>query len=60
MLVAKVSFFFRLWKLWIKYGDLSVGGNTRNLTIQEAFVSNQCYLDIQLFCHFVVLLIKYF
>ena len=28
--------------------------------MQECFVSNQCYLDVQLSCHFVVLLIRYF
>lgn len=60
VLAAKVSFFFRLWKLWFKFGDHSVGGNTKTLSVQECFVSNQCYLDIQLSCHFVVLLIKYF
>jgi hypothetical protein len=32
----------------------------KTLTVQECFVSNQCYLDVQLSCHFVVLLIKYF
>ena len=60
MLESKVSFFFRLSKLWLKYGDHAMGGNTRNLNSQESFVSNQCYLDIQLSCHFVVLLIKHF
>ena len=60
VLAAKVSFFFRLWKLWFKFGDHSIGGNTKTLSLQECFVSNQCYLDIQLSCHFVVLLIKYF
>jgi hypothetical protein len=58
--VGKVSFFFRLWKLWFKHGDHSVGGNTKTLTVQECAVSNQCFLDVQLSCHFVVLLIKYF
>ena len=60
VLAAKVSFFFRIWKLWFKYGDHGVEGNTKTLTLQECFVSNQCYLDVQLSCHFVVLLIKYF
>jgi hypothetical protein len=58
ILAGKVSFFFRIWKLWIKHGDQSVGGNTKNLTAAESFVSNQCYLDVQLSCHFVVLLIR--
>jgi hypothetical protein len=60
VLASKVFFFFKLWKLWLKHGDHSVGGNIRNLSTQEAFVSNQCYLDIQLSCNFVVLFIKYF
>lgn len=60
VLASKISFFFRLWKLWFKFGDHSIGGNTKTLTVQECFVSNQCYLDVQLSCHFVVLLIKYF
>ena len=60
VLASKVSFFFRIWKLWFQHGDLGVGGNTKNLTLQECFVSNQCYLDVQLSCHFVVLLIRYF
>jgi hypothetical protein len=54
VLASKVSFFFRLWKLWQKHGDHSVRGNTRNLSAQDAFVSNQCYLDIQLSYNFVV------
>ena len=60
VLSAKVSFFFQIWKLWFKFGDHTIGGNTKTLSVQECFVSNQCYLDIQLSCHFVVLLIKYF
>jgi len=60
VLASKVSFFFRIWKLWFHHGDHGVGGNTKKLTLQECFVSNQCYLDVQLSCHFVVLLIRYF
>jgi hypothetical protein len=60
VLASKVSFFFRIWKLWLKFGDHTIGGNSRNLTAQESFVSQQCFLDIQISCHFVVLLIKYF
>ena len=60
VLASKVSFFFRIWKLWFTYGDHNVGGNTKTPTLQECFVSNQCYLDVQLSCHFVVLLIRYF
>lgn len=60
VLASKVSFFFRIWRLWFQHGDHAVGGNTKNLTTQECFVSNQCFLDVQISCHFVVLLIKYF
>ena len=60
MLASKVSFFFCIWKLWFTYGDHNVGGNTKTPTLQECFVSNQCYLDVQLSYHFVVLLIRYF
>jgi hypothetical protein len=40
VLASKVSFFFRIWKLWLKFGDHSVGGNTKSLTVHESFVSN--------------------
>jgi hypothetical protein len=40
VLTGKVSFSFRIWKLWIKHGDQFVGGNTKNLTIVDSFVSN--------------------
>jgi hypothetical protein len=57
---AKVSCFFRIWKLWLKYGDHGVLGNNKSVSTQESFVSQQCFVDIQLSCHFVVLLIKTF
>jgi hypothetical protein len=60
VLVSKVCFFFRLWKLWLRFGDHSVGGNTKTLSLQESFISNQCFLDIMISCHFVVLFIRYF
>jgi hypothetical protein len=60
VLAAKVSFFFRLWKLWIKHGDHGVLGNSKSVNAQESFVSQQCFVDIQMSCHFVVLLISLF
>jgi hypothetical protein len=60
VLAAKVSFFFRLWRQWQKHGDHTVGGNTKSLIQAESFVSQQCFLDMQMSCHFVVLLIKIF
>jgi hypothetical protein len=55
-----VTFFFRLWRLWLKHDDHTVGGNTKSLTQAESFFSQQCFLDVQISCHFVVLLIKMF
>jgi hypothetical protein len=60
VLASKVSFFFRLWKLWFHHGYHSSGGNSKPLTQMEHFVSQQCFLDIQVSCHFVVLLIVHF
>jgi hypothetical protein len=60
VLATKVSFFFRLWRLWLKHGNHTVGGNTKSLTQAASFVSQQCFLDVQMSCHFVVLLIKMF
>jgi hypothetical protein len=37
-----------------------VGGITKSLTQIESFISQQCFLDVQMSCHFVVLLIKMF
>ena len=58
--VAKVSFFFRLWKLWMKHGNHGVLGNTEAVNPKLHFVSQQCFLDIQLSCHFIVLLVCHF
>jgi hypothetical protein len=49
-----------LWRVWLKHGDHTVGGNTKSLTQAESFVSQQCFLDVQMSCYFVVLLIKMF
>jgi hypothetical protein len=60
VLAAKVSFFFRLWKLWLKHGDHGVLDNSKSLNAQESFVNQQCFIDIQISCHFVILLIAHF
>lgn len=60
VLASKVSFFFRLWKLWFQFGDHIVGGNSKKLTTARNFVSMQCFIDVQMSCHFVVLLICHF
>jgi hypothetical protein len=60
VLASKVSFFFRLWKLWFKYGDHSVLGNTASFSVKENFISQQSFIDVQLSCHFAVLLICHF
>jgi hypothetical protein len=60
VLTSKVSFFFRLWKLWLQHGDSGVLGNSKPVTAQESFVSQQCFVDIQMSYHFVVLLVSIF
>ena len=60
VLAAKVSFFFRLWKLWLKHGYHGVQGNSMEIIEGRHFVSQQCFIDIQLSCHFAVLLIVHF
>ena len=60
VLAAKVSFFFRLWKLWFAHGNHAMGNNSVRFTARESFVSQQCFLDVQISCHFVVLLVKHF
>jgi hypothetical protein len=60
VLALKVSFFFRLWKLWIKFGDHNASGNVAKVSVSDSFVSHQCFLDVQISCHFVVLLIMHF
>ena len=32
VLASKVSFFFRLWKLWLKHGNHGVLGNSKSLS----------------------------
>ena len=60
VLVSKVSFFFRIWKMWINHSNHFIGGNTKRCSLHESFIRTQCFLDIQLSCHFVVLLIRFF
>ena len=60
VLCSKVSFFFRLWKLWFVHGDHSVGGLACKFTVAENFISQQCFVDIQIACNFVVLLVCHF
>jgi hypothetical protein len=60
VLAAKVSFLYRIWHLWLKHGNHTMGGITKSLTQFGIFVFQQCFLDIQMFCPFVVLLIKMF
>ena len=60
VLASKVSFFFRIWKLWFQFGNHSIGGNSQKLTLANNFISQQCFIDVQMSCHFVVLLICHF
>jgi hypothetical protein len=50
---SKVSFFLRLWKLWLHLG-------THTYSLKTNFISRQAYLDMQISCHCIVLLIKLF
>jgi len=54
VLASKVSFFFRIWKLWFQFGNHAIGGNSKKLTAAVNFVSQQCFIDVQMSCHFVV------
>ena len=60
VLASKVSFFFRLWKLWFSHGNHAIGNNSVRFKPAENFVNQQCFLDVQLLCHFIVLLVKHF
>lgn len=56
---GKVSF-FRIWKLWMRHGNHSALGNIEPVNPKLHFISQQCFLDVQLSCHFIVLLICHF
>lgn len=60
MLASKVSFFFRLWRLWLKHGDHGIPGNSKHIVEAQHFVSKHCFINIQLSCSFAVLLICHF
>jgi hypothetical protein len=55
-----MSLFFCLRKLWLKHGDHTVIGNPKKVNITNSFVNQQCFLDLQMFCHFVVFFINHF
>jgi hypothetical protein len=55
VLASKVSFFFWIWKLWLKHGHHGVLGNNKSCHAADSFVSQQCFIDLQMSCHFVVL-----
>ncbi|MCO5593945.1 hypothetical protein L7F22_047964 [Adiantum nelumboides] len=51
-LAAKVAFFFQIWRSWIQHHP--------KYTLSTNIISKETFLDVQVSCHFVVLLIKYF
>ena len=55
VLASKVSFFFRLWRLWFTHSK-----NKENFIEILNFVSQQCFIDIQISYHFFVLLVCHF
>ncbi|KAL3690540.1 hypothetical protein R1sor_016849 [Riccia sorocarpa] len=52
---AKVSFFFRLWRLWLLRDNHTVSGVIETLS-EKNMVSIECWYDVQMSCHMVVLL----
>lgn len=52
VMAAKVTFFFKIWRLWIHQHS--------TYSLKKNFISKEAYMDIQLSCHFVVLLIRMF
>ncbi|KAL3678512.1 hypothetical protein R1sor_021468 [Riccia sorocarpa] len=59
VLCGKVSFFFRLWRLWLMRGNHTVSGVTQSLS-EKNMVSLECWHDVQMSCHMVVLLCRLF
>ena len=59
-MALKVFFFFSLWRLSFEHSNHAIDGNSKQSTLAENFVSQQCFVDVQLLCHFVVLLICHF
>lgn len=56
MFWSKVSWFLILWRLWLKFGDHTVGGNCEPLN-EGYMISTQAFHDVNMSCHFIVLLI---
>ena len=52
VLASKVAFFFQIWRLWILDNPI--------YNLKSNFISRETFLDVQISCHFVVLLIKMF
>ena len=46
--------------MWLRHDNHGVMGNTEYVQPKLDFVSQQCFLDIQLSCHFLVLLVCHF
>ena len=60
VLTTKISFLFRLWNLWFTHDNHAIENNSIRFTVSSNFVIDQCFLDVQLSCHFVLLLVKHF
>jgi hypothetical protein len=56
VLASKVMWFLKLWQLFILHRE---HGNDIP-TLEWNFISQQCFIDIVMSCHFVVLLLKMF
>ncbi|KAL3687523.1 hypothetical protein R1sor_013832 [Riccia sorocarpa] len=53
---STVLCFLKLWRLFIIHGEHGVGKPRPG----DNFISNQCFQDVAMFCHFAVLLVKMF
>ena len=60
MLFFKVSFFSRLWKLWFLHGNYPVWGLACKFRIAKKLIRQQCFIDIQIVCNFMVILVCHF
>ena len=52
-------FKIRIWKLWFSHMNYQVFMISKSYTVAQ-FVSNQCFIDDQVLCHFLVLLVVHF
>lgn len=57
VLAGKVSFFLRLWPYWLKFDDHSVATFARGRFTEKNMLSIQAFHDLNMSCHFIMLLV---